>query len=399
MAVHQETGTNEGLLKTILLKMRYVSPGTIERFLENYRLNEEDFERRPETLMNFMKHMFGPGQGQSAFEIFKTTQGKYVDSMTGNYSGGGGGMDPMMLAMMMGGGNMSAMLPMMMQQGGGKLDPMMTMMISQAAQKEQSKKDTQDQMDKMLQIMMLKMVGANVDNQNPMNPYMMNGGMMGPQWQIQEVLDSNGKVTGRTLVPASPGMIGQNQSNPIVEIVLKNALERETMLMQQSMNSNKPITDLFMSMIGNFKTNSDPVAQLGMLRQSFPELFERKQDPGGMNLDVYKLKFDTDLAMMAQKIELKKMDHQWKMEQIDRESQNDNAKQWMQMIETFGEKLAAPIATAVLGGMAGGQGGPPGMGGLGATQPGQLPGMMPGMATQTVPTGPPRARQLQSRIH
>ena len=190
-------------------------------------------------------------------------------------------------------------------------------------------------------------------------------------------------------MPASPGMMGQNQSNPIVEIVLKNALERETMLMQQSMNSNKPITDLFMSMIGNFKTNSDPVAQLGMLRQSFPELFERKQDPGGMNLDVYKLKFDTDLAMMAQKIELKKMDHQWKMEQIDRESQNDNAKQWMQMIETFGEKLGAPIATAVLGGMAGGQGGPPGMGGPGATQPGQLPGMMPGMATQTVPTGPP----------
>ena len=60
-----------------------------------------------------------------------------------------------------------------------------------------------------------------MDNQNPMNPYMMNGGMMGPQWQIQEVLDSNGKVTGRTLVPASPGMMGQNQSNPIVEIVLK----------------------------------------------------------------------------------------------------------------------------------------------------------------------------------
>ena len=84
-----ETGTNEGLLKTILLKMRYVSPGTIERFLENYRLNEEDFERRPETLLNFMRHMFGPGQGQSAFEIFKTTQGKYVDaSMGGQYNQG-----------------------------------------------------------------------------------------------------------------------------------------------------------------------------------------------------------------------------------------------------------------------------------------------------------------------
>ena len=93
-----EVGTNEGLLKTILLKMRYVSPGTIERFLENYRLNEEDFERRPETLMNYMKHMFGPSQGDSAFQIFKTTQGKYVDAgMGSNMNYGGGGMDPMML--------------------------------------------------------------------------------------------------------------------------------------------------------------------------------------------------------------------------------------------------------------------------------------------------------------
>jgi len=383
-----EVGTNEGLLKTILLKMRYVSPGTIERFLENYRLNEEDFERRPETLLQFMRHMFGPGQGEAAFNVFKTTQGKYVDAGMASGSFNQGGMDPMMMAMMMGGGNMSAMLPMLMQQGGGKVDPMIMMMLNQQSQREQQKKDQQDMMDKAMQLAMLKMVGSNMEDRNPMNPYMMGGGMGMPGWQIQEVMDSNGKVTGRTLVPATPGMGMQNQSNPVVEIVLKNALERETMLMQQSMNSNKPITDLFMSMIGNFKTNSDPVAQLGMLRQSFPELFERKTDQGNMNLDVYKLKFDTDLAMMAQKIELRKMDHQWKMEQIDRESQNDNAKQWMQMIETFGEKLGAPIATAVLGGMSGGPGGPMGAPG-GPPGPGGMPGMMPGMSTQTVPTGPP----------
>jgi hypothetical protein len=215
---------------------------------------------------------------------------------------------------------------------------------------------------------------------------MMNGGMMGPQWQIQEVLDSNGKVTGRTLVPATPGMGGQGQSNPIVEIVLKNALERETMLMQQSMNNNKPITDLFMSMIGNFKSNSDPVAQLANLRQGFPELFEKKTDTGPQNLEVYKLKFDTDLAMMAQRIELKKMDHQWKMEQIDRESQNSNAKQWMEMIETFGEKLGVPLATAVMGGMAGGQGPQPGPGGMPIA--GRPPPMMPGEHTSVVPGGP-----------
>ena len=124
--------------------MRYVSPGTIERFLENYRLNEEDFERRPETLMNFMKHMFGPGQGKAPLRSSRPLKANTLIVWQVVIQEEGVEWTPMMLAMMSGGGNMSAILPMMMQQGGGKMDPMMTMMLSQAVQKEQSKKDTQD---------------------------------------------------------------------------------------------------------------------------------------------------------------------------------------------------------------------------------------------------------------
>jgi hypothetical protein len=189
-----DVGTNEGLLKTILLKMRYVSPGTIERFLENYRLNEEDFERRPETLLAYMNNQFGPGQGTAAFNIFKTTQGKYVDQgMAMGQFNQGSSMDPMMLmALMQGGGGMSAMLPMLMQQNGGRIDPMMMAMISQQSQREQQRRDQQDMMDKALQISMLRMVGGSMEDRNPLNPYMMGMGGMGmPGWQIQEVLDSN----------------------------------------------------------------------------------------------------------------------------------------------------------------------------------------------------------------
>ena len=81
-----ETGTNEGLLKTILLKMRYVSPGTIERFLENYRLNEEDFAEAPRDFIEFYETYVSDRARPKRLEIFKTTQGKYVDaSMGGQY--------------------------------------------------------------------------------------------------------------------------------------------------------------------------------------------------------------------------------------------------------------------------------------------------------------------------
>lgn len=70
--------TNEDLLKTILLNMRYVSEPTVERFLNNYRLGVEFFEREPDALLGLLKHMFGPGQGESAFRLFIGVQGKYV---------------------------------------------------------------------------------------------------------------------------------------------------------------------------------------------------------------------------------------------------------------------------------------------------------------------------------
>ena len=60
---------------------------------------------------------------------------------------------------------------------GEKMDPMLTMMLSASGHKRSiQKKDQQDMMDKAMQIAMLKW-SAQMDDPNPMNPYMMNGGM------------------------------------------------------------------------------------------------------------------------------------------------------------------------------------------------------------------------------
>jgi hypothetical protein len=70
-----EPETNEGVLKRILLNMRYVNAPTIERFLNNYRLGGEVLDRHPDILLALMKHMFGPGQGESAFRLFEGIRG------------------------------------------------------------------------------------------------------------------------------------------------------------------------------------------------------------------------------------------------------------------------------------------------------------------------------------
>jgi hypothetical protein len=384
-----DVGTNELLLKNILQKMRYVQPQTIDRFMDSYRLGEEEFNKRPEALLEYMRHMFGPGQGEAAFNLFRMTQGKYVDTPGQNNNA----INPMLLMALMGGG--AGFNPAMMQMmggqggGGGQMDQIMMMMMAKQSQQEQEKQASQAMMDKALQVAMLRMVGGSMNDKQPMDS---NG-----QFYVQEQLDENRNVKSRNLVPISPNMpfnpymMMNNQSNPTMEIILKNALDRENMMMQQNMNQAKPFQELLLTMLPNFRANSNPVEMLGQLRQAMPELFERRQDQNPMDLNVYKLKFDTDLAIMAQKVELKKMDHMWRMEELDRTNANENAKGWMNMLESFGDKLGAPIAGALLQGMGGGMKPP-----MGVPMPGQpsgpggiLPGQRSGTANLPPGAGAP----------
>jgi len=58
--------------------MRYVNTATIERFLANYRLGKKVYDQRDDMLLDYMQHMFGPGQGKSAFDLFKAIHGESV---------------------------------------------------------------------------------------------------------------------------------------------------------------------------------------------------------------------------------------------------------------------------------------------------------------------------------
>ncbi len=71
-----QTTDDEVILRAILYNMRYVNEPTIERFFNNYRIGKEVFNKKPELLCQFMEHMFGPNQGETAFEIFKEVRKK-----------------------------------------------------------------------------------------------------------------------------------------------------------------------------------------------------------------------------------------------------------------------------------------------------------------------------------
>jgi hypothetical protein len=66
----QGPANEEELLRRILLNMRYANPNTIERFFNIYTLGKKAFRERPSLLRDYMMHMFGPGQGGCALDLF-----------------------------------------------------------------------------------------------------------------------------------------------------------------------------------------------------------------------------------------------------------------------------------------------------------------------------------------
>jgi hypothetical protein len=65
-----------------------------------------------------------------------------------------------------------------------------------------------------------------------------------------------------------------------------------------------------------------------------------------------KLKLDTELAMQAQKIELAKMEHMWEVDKMDKQASADNAKNWLNMIQTFGSNFVEKVGPAIVDGFA-----------------------------------------------
>lgn len=348
-----DLSSNETLLRSILQNQKFVQPSVIEKFLNLYKMNEPAFQAYPEKLLATLKAMFGPVNGENTFELFRTAQPNYVISPSSN-NGNSGSMDPMLMMMMMGGGDMS-MLPLMMS---GNMNPaaLQQMMIVKA-QKEQEKKAAKEAqmefMDRALQVSMMRMVGGSMDDKKPLDPMALSQG--GVPYSVREELDENGRARARVLNPYLAGQAQQPMRDPAMEIMLKSALDRETIMLQQQMKSAEPFRDLLLGLIPNFKTNANPIEMLSQVKQVFPEIWEKK-DTGaeGAGIDALKLKTDTQLAIQAQQIELEKMKHGWHMEETDRMQQSENVKGWMEMLSSLGEKIAIPIAQSVMSGFGAG---------------------------------------------
>ena len=105
----------------------------------------------------------------------------------------------------------------------------------------------------------------------------------------------------------------------------------------------QPMKELWTSLLGNFRVNQDPIDSFLKLKQAAPELFDRKQEVSQLSPEIWTKKFDAELHLMAQKIELEKIRHNWNMEAMEKQMGDSNAKEWMQMIGSTGEKLIGPL--------------------------------------------------------
>jgi hypothetical protein len=239
------------------------------------------------------------------------------------------------------------------------MNMIMMSQMSQKSAKDQQKQEQNEMFEKLVNTMMLKMVGGSLDDKKPMYDMMgggmggMMGGMMGPP-TMREVLDEGGRVKARDYIP-NFGMAGQaqNHQDQMAIMMMGKLMEANTQLMMKSADSGSTPMNLLLGLIPHFKDQGNAGTQLTSMLQTMnqiaPGFFERRNEPQG-GLEVYKLKFDTELAMQAQKIELAKMEHTWEIDKMDRTASNDNAKNWMSMIGTFGEKIVSTVGPAVMEG-------------------------------------------------
>lgn len=394
--------TEDGLWRSILYSAKNVNPQANERFINLYNMGKKGYQANPQALLDLMRHMFGPGFGTDAFNLFHTSKGEYVSEQAGQPAMNmGGGMDPMMLMMMMGGGggDMAQMLPLLMQSSNGPAgmggnSPMsqaMQMMVLSEFKKQSEKKERQEHWDQMMNMMMLKMIGGTMDSRTQMDAASGN-------FMVNEILDKDRNVTKRELVPMATilsnplmanGIFNHGGSDETTQAVLKNALEEKSKMMELYMQNNQPMMQVFASLLSNYQSKNDPVQMISTLMDIQDKFIKQ---PGQVDPEIERMKIDLQLATNQQNMTLEQMKHTWEMEKEEKKAGSENVKSWMSMIGQVGEKLATPAMQIIAGGMGKGAGllnqGQPGPGGLpplgaGPVKPGGL----------DVPPPPPPPRQ------
>lgn len=398
--------TEDGLWRSILYSAKNVNPQANERFINLYNMGKKGFQANPQALLDLMRHMFGPGFGTDAFNLFHSSKGEFIADTAGQpVNVGGGGMDPLMMMMMMGGGgDMTQLLPLMMQNGGlggvggvgggGQMSQAMQMMMMSQLQKQAEKKEKQEQWDQMMNVMMLKMIGGTMDSRTQMDAASGN-------FMVNEILDKNNNVTKRELVPMATilsnplmasGIFNRSGSDETTQAVLRNALEEKSKAFEMVMQQNQPMTQILMTLLSNYQQRNDPIAQ-------FSQLMDMKDKfmggSGEVNPEIERMKIDLQLALSQQNMTLEQMKHNWDMEREEKKAGAENVKSWMSMIGQVGEKLAAPAMQIVAGGMG------KGAGLLNQQQPG--PGGLPPLGSQPVKPGglstpPPPPPRPQAQV-
>ena len=395
--------TEDGLWRSILYSAKNVNPQANERFINLYNMGKKGYQANPQALLDLMRHMFGPGFGTDAFNLFHTSKGEYVAESPGqSVNPLQQGMDPMMLMMLMSGGsNMAQLLPLMMQNGGmpggnGPMGQAMQMMMMQEFKKQNEKKEQQERFDQIMNVMMLKMIGGTMDSRTQMDAASGN-------FMVNEILDKDRNVTKRELVPMATilsnplmanGIFNRSGTDETTQAVLKNALDEKSKMMELYMQNNQPMMQVFSSLLSNFQQRNDPVSMI----ETLMNIQDKFIKPGGtVDPEIERMKIDLQLATNQQNMQLEQMKHNWDLEKLEKQQGADNVKSWMGMIGQIGEKLAAPAMQIVAGGMGKGAGllnagqrGPAGLQPLGS-QPPVKPGGL------DVPP-PPQPQQRQEGV-
>lgn len=344
--VKRHENADIGIMEYVLSTTPNNRPQQVPIFIDNFERLYMKWLNNPMALQEHLFNNFGPIAGKSAFNTWRDLRDDYYQKQYGytpgnmtlasDYSTGGMGMG------MMGNGGL----------GMGNITPEMQweMELERRAEKR---------FTKMMRTMEMTMMDRMMNSQIPTQP----GQMGNANGNMEEVLDSSGKVVKRIFYNNTPQNGNANQditNSPVFSAVtslfstmLNNQGKEKEILLQKLNTPDTSWKELAETFIKSSFTTQNPTAMVGQLIDIADKIRPQQQQNNDVSksIEATKLEVDSKIALGELALKRLELEHNFQMDEKQSSQDNNNVDRWLDALQGLGESVIKPVAMKFVEGM------------------------------------------------
>lgn len=226
----------------------------------------------------------------------------------------------------------------------------------------------------MMRTMEMTMMDRMMNSQIPTQPGQM--GAMGNGGNMEEVLDSSGKVVKRIFYNNTPQNGNSNQditNSPVFSAVttlfstmLNNQGKEKEILLQKLNTPDNAWKDLAETFVKSSMSMQNPTAMVSQMIDIADKIRPPQQQNNDVSksIEATKLEVDSKIALGELALKRLELEHNFQMDEKQSSQDNNNVDRWLDALQGLGESVIKPVAMKFVEGM--GQGKFPIGGPLGA---------------------------------